>query len=184
MIAEGCHYTKNRLRYFLMVFGLGAACQVVYAVVMRDYYMCILITFSLSILLIYGLQWAKTQKTAAKRLPAVILLVVLVEIVWWLNQLLEIDYGFWGCMLPVFPVILRGTKWDSKGSRILLLALGLLFLALDCGGIQILSLAAIPVLLLYNEQRGRLRLKYFLYIFYPLHLAILQGVAWLMAMFP
>jgi hypothetical protein len=44
--------------------------------------------------------------------------------------------------------------------------------------------AAIPVLLLYNEQRGRLRLKYFFYIFYPLHLVILQGIAWLMAMLP
>ena len=30
MIAEGCRYTKNKLRYFLMVFGLGAACQIVY----------------------------------------------------------------------------------------------------------------------------------------------------------
>lgn len=25
MIAEGCRYTRNKLRYFLMVFGLGAA---------------------------------------------------------------------------------------------------------------------------------------------------------------
>ena len=182
MIAEGCHYTKNRLRYFLMIFGLGAACQVVYALVMQDYYMCILITFSLSILVIYCLELWKAQKSLPKQLAAGALLAAAVALVWGVNQVLEIDYGFWGCMLPVFPAILRGTKEDSKRSRVLMLAVGLLILALDCGGIQILSLVAVPVLLLYNEQRGRLKLKYFFYIFYPAHLAILQGIAWLMTM--
>ncbi len=153
MIAEGCHYTKNRLKYFLMVFGLGAGCQVVYAVVMQDYYMCILITFSLSILVIYGLQWLKAQHGPMKRLLAAALLAVLVAGVWWLNGVLRIDYGFWGCMLPVFPAILRGTKWDSKTGRVLMLALGLLLLALDAGGIQILALCAVPLLLLYNEHK-------------------------------
>ena len=27
MIAEGCRYTKNKLRYFLLVFGLGTGCH-------------------------------------------------------------------------------------------------------------------------------------------------------------
>ena len=30
MIAEGCRYTKNKVKYFLMVFVLGVICQVVY----------------------------------------------------------------------------------------------------------------------------------------------------------
>ena len=181
MIAEGCHYTKNRLRYFLMVFGLGAACQVVYALVMQDYYMCILITFSLSILMIFCLELLRSRRTFVGKLLGGALFAAAVAATWWLNRVLEIDYGFWGCMLPVFPALLRGTEKDSKHSRVLMLALGLLILSVDCGGIQILSLAAIPVLLLYNEQRGRLKLKYFFYIFYPLHLVILQGIAWLMA---
>lgn len=181
MIAEGCHYTKNKLKYFLLLFGLGAGCQVVYAVVMQDYYMCILITFSLAAVVIYCLQWLKAQQTALNRVLAGSVLALLVAGVWWLNQVLEIDYGFWGCMLPVFPAILRGTKWDSKTGSVLMLALGLLILALDAGGIQILALCAVPLLLLYNEQRGRLRMKYFFYLFYPAHLAILQGIAWLLA---
>lgn len=55
MIAEGCYYTKNKIKYFLNVFVLGAICQLVYYFYDRQLYMSILITFSLSILLIYAL---------------------------------------------------------------------------------------------------------------------------------
>ncbi len=30
MIAEGCRYTKNKLKHFLMIFGLGILCQLAY----------------------------------------------------------------------------------------------------------------------------------------------------------
>ena len=42
MIAEGCRYTRNKLRYFLMVFGLGTACQLVYYFASGDTYLNIL----------------------------------------------------------------------------------------------------------------------------------------------
>ena len=58
MIAEGCRYTRHKLRYFLMVFGLGAGCQLVYYFVSADTYLNILLTFSFSILLIYLMQAA------------------------------------------------------------------------------------------------------------------------------
>ena len=48
-IAEGCHYTKNRLRYFLSVFLLGAMCQAVYLIFTGDTYLNILLTFSCAI---------------------------------------------------------------------------------------------------------------------------------------
>ena len=37
---------------------------------------------------------------------------------------------------------------------------------------------AMPLFALYNGRRGKLRLKYFFYCFYPLHLALLAGI-WL-----
>ena len=182
MIAEGCHHSRNRLRYFGMVFGLAAVCQLVYAVVLQDFYMCILVTFSLSILMIYALQFLKSRKTAFGKALAGAMFVGCVAGVWLLNRLLQIDYGFWGCMLPVFPAVLYGTGRDSKEGRLGMLALGLLLLSLQSGGIQILSLLAVPVLALYNGQRGKWRMKYFFYLFYPLHLAAIQGIAWLLAL--
>ena len=62
----------------------------------------------------------------------------------------------------------------------LCLALGLALLGFATGGIQILSLLAIPLLYCYNGQRGKWKMKYFFYIFYPAHLVLLQGLAMLL----
>ena len=43
MIAEGCRYTRNRLRHFLIIFGLGSLFQLVFWLVTRVEYMGILI---------------------------------------------------------------------------------------------------------------------------------------------
>lgn len=175
MIAEGCKYTRNRKKYFGMVFGLGAVCQTVYWFVDHDLYFSILITFSLSILLIYALQnWKKQQS-----LPSALLFAGAVAAVWGLNRIFEIDYGFWGCMLPVFAAIPHRTKYDRYPFSILTLGLGMILLALDLGDIQIFSLLALPLLLAYSGKRGKWNMKYFFYIFYPAHLVILEGIAML-----
>ena len=49
-------------------------------------------------------------------------------------------------------------------------------LAADLGGTQWYSLLALPLLLLYSGKRGKANLKYFFYIFYPVHLVVLQGI--------
>ena len=176
MIAEGCKYTRNRRKYFGMVFGLAVACQIVYAFVDSSLYLSILFTFSLSILTIYALQYWKQQKSA---LSALVFLGTVVG-VYVLNRIFTIDYGFWGCMLPVFAALCHGTKDDTLPRSIGLLGVGLVFLALDIGTIQIYSLLALPLLFAYNGKRGKWRMKYFFYIFYPVHLVVLQAIAWLM----
>lgn len=173
MIAEGCKYTRNKPKYFSMVFGLGLVCQIVYAFVDRSLYLSILITFSLSILLIYALQFYKQRRDFLSGL----MLVISIAAVWELNQIFEIDYGFWGCMLPVFASLPQGTSQDSHYACIASLGLGLVFLSAALGDIQFFSLLALPLLFCYSGKRGRLRMKYFFYIFYPAHLVILQAIA-------
>ena len=59
-IAEGCRYTRNKRKHFLLLFGLGAICQIVYTIFdPKNLYFGILITFSFSTLMIYALQYAK-----------------------------------------------------------------------------------------------------------------------------
>ena len=176
MIAEGCKYTRNRKKYFGMVFGLGVVCQVVYFLIDGSLYFSILITFSLSILMIYALQNMKKQNTTVSCL--VFLLTVFA--VWVLNLIFTIDYGFWGCMLPVFAALPHGTSWDDVPMNTSMLAVGLVFLGISTDLIQCLALMALPFLYAYNGKRGTWNLKYFFYIFYPVHLAVLQGIAWLM----
>ena len=176
MIAEGCRYTRNRLRYFGSVFALGVLCQIVYYLADRSLYFSILITFSLSIATIYALQDWKEQKTTRSAL----VFFGAVAGVYALNRVFAIDYGFWGCMLPVFAAAFQKTAWDRPWVNLGMLGLGLLVLAADLGQIQYYALPALPLLACYNGRRGRWKLKYFFYLFYPLHLVLLQGIALLL----
>ena len=179
MIAEGCRYTKNKLRYFLCVFGLGTACQLVYLFVGGDAYLNILLTFSCSILLIYALQASYTAAQQKNRALWSVVFCAGFMGVYGLSRILTVDYGFWGIMTPVFAAFSQGKGKTGSKLPVLMLAAGLVLLGADLGGIQHYALLAVPVLLLYNGQRGKANLKYFFYIFYPVHLAVLQGIAWL-----
>ena len=170
MIAEGCKYTRSRLRYFLQLFGLALGCQIVYFLVDGSMYLSVLFTFSLAVLTIFTLRYAKANPGPVSSL----LFVTAVAAVYVLNLVLEIDYGFFGCMLPVFAAAFHNTSYDRHPVNVGMLALGLVLLWLSLGGLQIFALAAIPLLLCYSGQRGRIKMKYFFYIFYPAHLALLH----------
>ena len=182
MIAEGCKYTRNKKKHFGMIFGLGAVCQTVYYFFDGSLYFSILITFSLSILVVYAMQFWKQKKTALSGLvfSASVLIVYLLN---QQEQWFTIDYGFWGCMLPVFAALAHGTEHDTDTMNITMLGIGLVFLAMDIGNTQWPALLALPLLYAYNGKRGTLNLKYFFYIFYPTHLVALEGIAMLMQHF-
>lgn len=176
MIAEGCKYTRNKKKYFGMVFGLAVVCQTVYFFFAGSSYLSILFTFSLSILTIYTLQEYKADPCARTGL----LVALAVAGVYLLNVVFTIDYGFWGCMVPVFAAMLQGTEYDGKAANVAMLGAGLLLLAWNLGGIQIYSLLSLPLLMLYSGQRGKWNMKYFFYIFYPAHLVVLEILVMLM----
>ena len=179
MIAEGCRYTRNKLRYFLLVFGLGAGCQIIYYFFSGDTYLNILLTFSCSVLLIYALQASCQTKTWQKQALWSILFSAGFLAVYGLDHHLTIDYGFWGVMAPVFVAFAYLRKFPHWAS-VLMLGVALVLLTADMGGNQHYSFLALPLLLLYSGQRGKYQMKYFFYIFYPVHLAVLQGLAMLL----
>lgn len=176
MIAEGCKYTRSRRRYFGNLFSLALVCQIVYFIADGSMYLSILFTFSLSILMIYALQYCKEKPSAF----SVLLFLLAIASVYGLNQVFTIDYGFWGCMVPVFAALSHGTRLDRHPLNTAMLALGLLLLWLDVGDLQLYALAAIPLLLCYSGRRGKGKLKSFFYIFYPAHLAALYLLSMLL----
>lgn len=180
MIAEGCRYSRNKLRYFLMVFGLGAACQIVYYFFSGDTYLNILLTFSCAIALIYALQASYDAKTWQKRALWSILFCTGFLAVYGLDQRITIDYGFWGVMAPVFVAFAHLRKFPHWAS-VLMLGVALVLLTADMGGIQHYALMSVPLLLLYSGKRGKYSMKYFFYIFYPVHLVVLQAIAMLIS---
>lgn len=177
MIAEGCRYTRNRKEYLLRLLGLGAVCQTVYLMAEGSWYMSILITFSLSVGLIYLLDWGKKRGDWVGLSAALAGIGAAVFLCEGLPRVLSgsdfsIDYGIWGVLAPVLAYFGR--------PKLAWFGLGLVLLALNYGGNQWLGLCALPLLLLYNGQRGRLKIGGFFYLYYPLHLAMIYGISLLL----
>ena len=196
MIAEGCRYTKNKCKHFALLFGLGMLCQIVYTIFdPTSIYLGILLTFSLSTLIIYALQYAKKclfegEKTS-KQILSSSLFLLLVVLSYLLTRFVVVDYGFWGIMMPVFaslfdfhrisaPDTLK--KLDCLPVRVLCMTIAeiLLIVTFYDPLFQLPALLACALLLFYNGQKGKTNLKYFFYVFYPLHLAVLEGIVWLL----
>ncbi len=177
MIAEGCHYTRNKVRYFFTMFCIAFVCSAVSYFADRSMYQSIFTTFSCSIILIFTLEKAIKNNESAKKflwfcLAAGITMGYLVLFGFNIIPNFETDYGFIGIITPV--LIWLG---HSKAEKLLLLTVGLCPISGDLGGIQICSFAALIFLLLYNGKRGKHSFKWFFYGYYPLHIAALYGIA-------
>ena len=132
----------------------------------------------MSILLIYCLQAAQGAKTRKRQALWSGLFSAGILGVYGLCQAVVVDYGFWGVMVPVFVAFSLGKGKTGSKLPVLMLLVGLLFMNASMIPMQQYSLLSIPILLLYSGRRGKTNLKYFFYIFYPVHLAVLQVIAW------
>ena len=178
MIAEGCRHTRSRGRYFWSIALLGSLCQTVAWLVTGTLYQNILITFTLSVLLIFLLDAAESRIWCRWLLPIALAAVFFLTAVlpeWFPGQDFAIDYGFFGVLLPV--LFYRG---ENKWQQILLGALDLAALSLLREPAQWLCLLSLPLLALYNGQRGRIKMKYLFYIYYPAHLAAIYLLEFLL----
>lgn len=176
-IAEGCRYTGNRKKYLLTMAALAAICQLVYFFALGSLYQCVLVTFSLAILWIYALDGAVKGNTVTSWLAAAGVSIAVIFVSVFLPRLLggtdfDIDYGFWGILLPVLTYFPKN-KWR----RLAVFALVLVSLCLTIGGVQWFSLLTLIPLALYSGKRGKRRLKNLFYIYYPAHLVAIYGIS-------
>ena len=176
MIAEGCRYTHDRKGYLKRIAVLAVLCQAAYFLAVGSLYQCILVSFCLSVCLIYALDRFRQRPSILTALT----LAGMVLGIWFLSRVLPrllrgtdfaLDYGFWGVMLPVLVYAGR-----DRGEKLLLLALGLGMLGLTCGGNQWWAFAALIPLALYSGRRGRTRIGKLFYIYYPAHLVVIYGI--------
>ena len=177
LIAEGCRHTKDRNGYLRRMAGLAAVCQIVYFLAEGSLYMSVLVTFSISIILIYLLDDAIQERSPIRLLTAGAALVTALFLCAFLRipgSDYGIDYGFIGVMLPVLTYLGNG-----KTQKLLLTAVCQLLLAGSFGGIQWYCLLSLPLLALYNGQRGKPGIKNFFYIYYPAHLVIIYLLSFL-----
>ena len=116
LIAEGCHYTHDRKKYLLSMLSVAALCQIVYFFAMGSLSMSVLVTFSLSIGMIYltdyvqaGGRFGNAALWAAS--CGLFFLCYLAHDVLFPKTDFGIEYGLWGVLLPVF------TYWGGKKQK-------------------------------------------------------------------
>ena len=189
-IGEGCLYTRDRRKYFLRLFVLALICQAVYIAESiitgsgTGLYLNILFTFSCSVVLCGVFLRLNKDNSLKNR----VIFIFTVGAFWAMDYLfgrissetgltVALDYGIEGIILPLFAVV--GAGGDKK-KRLLCFAAGLVFTAerLYGFGTAFFLSAMIPALLLcfYNGEGGKRNMKYFFYLFYPVHLAVIYGV--------
>ena len=192
-IAEGCRYTRNKLKRFLLVLGLAVLCEGVYFFMMGEPEGGILLNFCFAILLIYQVQAIEKALARGKWGAAILWLLLFMAsaagVYVFIEHVLYVDYGFWGVLIPVWAALPdykegEAPKWMEKLSnrwiKLAFFSIGLLLLCVSRGlltNLQSFCLFALPLLALYNGKPGRKGLKYGFYVFYPAHLAVLWVIA-------
>lgn len=178
MIAEGCAHTGNRGRYLGQLAALAVGCQTAFFLAEGSWYLGILMTFTLSVVTIFAVDRYRTLHTAGALAATIGVAVTVLVLTLAAPMLLgrygfQVDYGLCGVLLPVAVYYL-----PEKREKLLCTACILALMGAVYGGLQWCGLLALPLLWLYNQQRGWARLKYLFYMFYPAHLMLI----WLIGM--
>lgn len=205
-IAEGVRYTKNRLRYLLIIGVCAVIFQIVFIFAAGGNVVNIFGTFALSICLCYLF-----DKTKNRKFGGFLIFLLAVFAVYALTCFVPFDYGFVGVLLPLSAYVfdskpttaasdttivtdreqtpesvslsLEESPTSNVGKWAKLLCFTLMLATLAAVGgwkIQYYALFAIPILSLYNGQYGSRKFKWWFYFFYPLHLVLIYGVSILM----
>ena len=176
MIAEGCRHTRSPARYLGCLAGLAIVCQVVSFIAMGSLYQCIMVTFSLSVGLILLINYARKKQNVLSWLLVAFAILLTSFLCHGLPIFLSntdycVDYGFVGVMTPVLIYLCA-----TKSAQLTALTLCLAGLCLTVWDGQIFALPAVLLIALYNGTRGKWKLKWFFYFFYPVHLVLIYLV--------
>ncbi len=177
-IYEGCKYTHDKRRYLFNILFVGLLCVAGYYVFSRVIFWNVLITFSLSICVLTGVQHCKHQIQNRKKgqTRSVVLLFLCVVGVYIVCRYVQVDYGFCGVMLPVFAEIFDTGAEHGKAMPLLGFGFGLAMLSVQIGDIQYFSLFSLVLLAAYNGNRGKKHMKSFFYWFYPVHFVAIGAI--------
>lgn len=180
MVGEGCVHTKSKAKYLMRLALLGVLIQIVYLLTQSDLFFNIFLTFSVSVLLCMAYDFTVKTVFLKSKALGVLFLSAVVFSAWMLtgglNTLFRINVGFDGGAFGVFlPLAVYAVK--DKRLKLAALCAVCVLMSVDLGRIQWFSLFAVVPLLFYNGERGRLKLKYFFYAYYPLHIALIYALS-------
>lgn len=171
-ISEGYSHTSSLKKYFLKLFIFALISQIPFN--LFQYSLGIDLSLNIMFTLLLGL----LAITIFDKLPSKFLGIIGVILCILFAEVLHVDYGYWGVLVIFCFYLFRNNK--------LLMSIIFLLLVLAKYGnylvysgfnyqyiiLTISTFFAIIPIILYNSKQGP-KIKYFLYVFYPLHLLIL-----------
>ena len=171
LLVEGFKHTSNKLKYFLRLILFAIITQPIYDYTFNNHELNILFTFSLSFLLLSSLEFikkiiSKYSKGIENYLYKTVFYSLIYILFTLFSIILNVDYQALGISL-VFIFYLVPNLYLS----FLLYLLAVIFLATNT--IQFYSLLSFLFIYMYNGEKGK-NIKYFFYLYYPLHLLILK----------
>lgn len=162
LIGEGMRKTRNKKKYFFNIFLTFLSFQFISFFVNRRVSLCVLFSFSLSILFSIIWEWSKEKWEKRYLIPVFAGLLFFV-----LSIILLPDYLCFSFLLPLVSFLVEG-KWKRMGIfAFFLFLLGFLY------QYQMFALFSLLFIGMYGGERGKGGGKYFFYAFYPLHYAVL-----------
>lgn len=171
LITEGLSHTRNKERYIAVLFIFAFLIDIPRLFLGHEYFVNIFYTLGCGALAIYLTTHFKN----------IILQIVSVLSILYLATYLGVDYGAFGVMLILSISISNTITNKMRVIRELVMAgfYVLLMYSFNKPDIQMFGVYAFLIIATYNGKRGyyNQKIKYLVYVYYPLHIFILSKLA-------
>ena len=168
---EGYVHTRSLKKYLLRLFIFAVSIQMPSILFGYDYPMNIFFTLFLGLLSIYIFNLKKMN---------VILKIILIGFILFFSQKFKLDYGIYGILVIINFNIFRNNKFKILMNFLVLNIYNVIFpKVFDLVDTQFFSLISLVFIFMYNGKKGR-SMKYFFYLFYPIHFFILEVIKFIL----
>ena len=174
-ISEGYTHTKSIKKYFLRLFIFAVVSQIPFMffckIISNDFSLNIFFTLLLGLTSIYIYDKSKYK----------IIGIISAILIGLLSQFTHCDYGFYGVAIIFMFYIFKSDIIKSSISFMIATSIKYLMPMIKYGFhnvfLYLLICTFLPIIFisLYNGKKGK-DIKYFLYLFYPIHLLLIYGI--------
>lgn len=181
LLAEGFQYTRDKKRYIGLMFIFALISEIPFDIgFFSEYsqmegtfpfylkYQNVFFTLFLGLLTLVCLERLSCKsEIRTEKIKSVILQVICVAVLALVAELIRCDYGMQGILYIAAFYVCR----NHRIYQVLLFLLA--YMGATGNQPPLCTLLACLIILLYNGKRGKLKLKYFFYAFYPAHILVL-----------
>ena len=166
-ISEGYSHTKDLKKYIMRLFSFAVIFQIPNFLGLQQYPLNIFFTLSLGLLCLAILDNNRLN---------IIIRYIIIAYLCYISEKLGFDYGAYGIL-----IIIMFHKFKNKKLSLFIVFFILNMLTIkfgDLSEIQMYSIFSLIPIFLYGGEKGY-SMKYFFYLFYPLHFIFLYTLSYL-----